>query len=138
MYEVMKFWETAHSLPDEPPVIHDYATIWEAAEKVVYSKTLNTVSSARTRIEREFDPDAVRQMKAQTGSDISVGGPGLAAQAIKAGLVDELQLFLNPIVVGGGNHFLPPDVRVNLELVDERRWSNGVVFLHYRVRTPAP
>lgn len=138
MYEVMKFWETAHSLPDEPPVIRDYAAVWQSADKIVYSKRLNTVSSARTRIEREFDPDAVRQMKAQTASDISVGGPGLAAEAIRAGLVDELHLFLTPVVVGGGNHFLPNEIRVVLDLVDERRFGNGVVYLDYSVRATAP
>jgi dihydrofolate reductase len=138
MYEVMAFWETAHTLADEPPVILDYARIWQAADKVVYSKTLDTVSTARTRIEREFDPEAVRQMKSRSTHDISVGGPGLAAEAIKAGLIDELHWFVTPVVVGGGNHFLPRGVRVNLELMDERRFGGGVVYLHYRVRTPAP
>ena len=115
--------------------MRDYAQIWQAADKIVYSRTLETPSSARTRIERDFDPDVVRQMKARVGRDISVGGPGLAAQAIKAGLVDELHLFLTPIVVGGGNASLPNDVRVKLDLLDERRFGNGVVHLHYRTRT---
>jgi dihydrofolate reductase len=136
MYEVMVFWETAHTLVDEPTVFLDYARIWQAAGKVVYSKTLDTVSSARTRIEREFDPDAVRQMKSQSTHDISVGGPGLAAEAIRAGLVDELHWFVTPVVVGGGNHFLPQDVRMQLELIDERRFGSGVVYLQYRVMTP--
>ena len=135
MYEVMVFWETASTSADQPPVVRDYAQIWQAADKIVYSRTLKTPSSARTRIERDFDPDVVRQMKARVGRDISVGGPGLAAQAIKAGLVDELHLFLTPIVVGGGNASLPNDVRVKLDLLDERRFGNGVVHLHFRTRT---
>jgi dihydrofolate reductase len=134
MYEVMAFWETAHTLADQSPAIRDYADIWQAAEKVVYSRTLKKVTSARTRIEREFDPEAVRQMKTQAGRDITVGGPGLAAQAIKAGLVDEYHLFVTPVVVGGGNPALPDDVRVELELVDERRFHSGVVHLHYRTK----
>jgi dihydrofolate reductase len=101
----------------------------------VYSRTLETVSTTRTRIERDFDPEAVRQMKARAGRDISVGGPDLAAQAIKAGLVDEWHLFVTPIVVGGGKRSLPDDVRVKLELLDERRFEGGVVHLHYRTRT---
>jgi dihydrofolate reductase len=132
MYEVMKFWETAHSLPDQSLAIRDYAELWQAADKVVYSKTLDKVTTARTRLDREFDPEAVRQMKARADRDLTVGGPHLAAEAIKAGLVDELHLFLHPIVVGGGNQALPNDVRVKLELVDERRFKGGVVHLHYR------
>jgi dihydrofolate reductase len=134
MYETMVFWETAHTL-DEPVVFRDYAGIWQAADKIVYSRTLDRVSSARTRIEREFDPESVRQMKASSERDIGLGGPELAAQAIRAGLVDEYHLFLHPIVVGGGKPSLPNDVRVNLELVDERRFDSGVVHLHYRTRT---
>jgi dihydrofolate reductase len=135
MYEVMVAWETMDTVPDQPPVVQDYAEIWQAADKIVYSKTLETLSSARTRLERAFDPEAVRQMKAPAGRDISVGGPDLAAQAIEAGLVDELHLFLTPIVVGGGQQSLPDKVRVKLELLDERRFGNGVVHLHYRIRT---
>ncbi len=135
MYEVMVDWETAHSLADRPPLTQDFAEIWQAADKIVYSKTLETVSSARTRIERDFDPEAVRQMKATAGRDITVGGPDLAAQAIKAGLVDECHLFVAPIVVGGGKQSLPNNVRVVLELLDERRFGNGAVHLHYRTRT---
>jgi len=134
MYEVMIYWETAHILADQPPLIHDYAQIWQAADKVVYSRTLETVSSARTRFERAFDPEAVRQMKASAARDISVGGPDLAAQAIKAGLVDEYHLFVVPIVVGGGTRALPNGIRLMLELVDEHRFGNGVVHLHYRTR----
>jgi dihydrofolate reductase len=134
IYETMVYWETAHTLPDQPPFIQDFAGIWQAADKIVYSKTLDTPSSARTRIERDFDPDAVRRMKASTERDISVGGPDLAAQAIKAGLVDEYHLFLTPIIVGGGKQSLPDNVRLELELLDERRFGNGVVHLHYRTK----
>jgi dihydrofolate reductase len=132
MYEVMAEWENIRTLADQPPVAEDYAGIWHGADKIVYSRTLEAVSSARTRIEREFDPEAVRQMKAQADRDISVGGPVLAAQAIRAGLVDEYRVFLTPVVVGGGTRFLPEGVRVKLDLLDERRFANGVVHLHYR------
>ena len=133
MYEVMAYWETADTV-DQPPFIRDYAEIWKAAEKIVYSRTLAEVSSARTRIERDFDIDAVRELKATADRDISVGGPDLAAQAIKAGLVDELHLFLAPVLIGGGKRSLPDDVRLELELLDERRFANGVVHLHHRTR----
>ena len=112
----------------------DFAAIWQAADKIVYSRTLETVSSARTRIERDFDPDAVRRMKAQAERAISVGGPGLAAQALGAGLVDEVHVFVTPIVVGGGKRALPDQVRVELELLGERRFGSGMVHLHYRVK----
>ncbi len=135
MYEVMVYWETAHTLAGHPPFVQDFAEIWQAADKIVYSTTLETVSSARTRIERGFDPEAVRQMKALASRDITVGGPDLAAQAIRAGLVDELQLFVAPIVVGGGKKALPTNVRLKLELLDERRFGNGMVYFHYRNRT---
>jgi dihydrofolate reductase len=135
MYEVMVYWETAQTVADQPPVVQDFAEIWQAADKIVYSKTLETASSARTRIERDFDPEAVRQLKAQAGRDITVGGPDLAAQAIKAGLVDEFHLFVAPIVVGGGKQSLPNNVRLKLELLDERRFGSGVVHLHYRTKT---
>jgi dihydrofolate reductase len=135
MYEVMVYWETAHTLPDQSPVEQDYTEIWRAADKVVYSRALKKVSSAKTRIERDFDPETVRQMKASESRDITVAGPNLAAQAIKAGLVDEYHLFVAPIVVGGGNQALPNDVRVTLELLDERRFGNGIVYLRYRTRT---
>jgi len=133
MYEVMSAWETMGT-PDQPPVMLDFARIWQAADKLVYSRTLESVSSARTRIERQFDPEAVRQLKAATGPDITVGGPHLAAQAIQAGLVDEYHLFLTPTVVGGGNQALPDHVRLDLDLQDERRFTSGVVFLRYRQR----
>ena len=135
IYEVMAYWETALSVSDQPPAVEDFAELWQAADKIVYSKTLETTSSARTRIERDFDPDAVRQLKAAAGRDLGVGGPELAAQAIRAGLVDEYHLFLAPIVVGGGKQALPDDVRLKLELLDERRFRNGVVHLHYRTQT---
>ena len=135
MYEVMVAWETAHTFADQRPVMQDFAKIWQAADKVVYSRTLAAVSSARTRIERDFDPEAVRQLKASAGRDITVGGPDLAAQAIRAGLVDEWHLFLTPFVVGGGNQSLPNNVRLKLELLDERRFGSGVVYLRYRTRT---
>jgi dihydrofolate reductase len=133
MYEVMRYWETAPTTGDQPPVMRDYAELWQAADKLVFSKTLEEVSSARTRIERDFDPDAVRQLKASAERNLSVGGPELAAQAIEAELVDEVHLFLTPVLVGGGNRALPDGVRVNLELLDERRFGNGVVHLHYRI-----
>jgi dihydrofolate reductase len=133
MYEVLVAWETL-DLADQPPFIQEYAEIWRAADKIVYSTTLQAVSSARTRIERTFNPQAVEQMKASAGADISVGGPRLAAQAIEAGLVDEYHFFLAPIVVGSGTRALPENIRVQLELLDERRFGNGVVHLHYRTR----
>jgi len=135
MYEVMVAWEAVHPLPEQQPFIKDFAEIWQAADKIVYSKTLETVSSARTRIERDFDPETVRQMKATAGRDITVGGPDLAAHAIRAGLVDECHLFVAPIAVGGGKRALPNNVCLKLELLDERRFGNGVVHLHYRTRT---
>jgi dihydrofolate reductase len=128
MYEVMVAWET---ISDPAPVMQDFAQIWRAADKIVYSTTLETVSSARTRIEGEFDPEAVRQLKASAERDLVVGGPELAADAFRAGLVDEVQLFLSPIVVGGGKPGLPDGVRLPLELLDERRFGNGVVHLRY-------
>ena len=136
MYEVLAYWETADAIADLSPFAHEFAEIWQAADKIVYSKTLDTVSSARTRIEREFEPEVIRQLKATAGRDITVGGPELAAQAIEAGLVDELQLFVTPIVVGGGKPSLPKGVRVALELLDERRFGNGVVYLYYRLLGP--
>jgi dihydrofolate reductase len=135
MYEVMVYWETAHTVADQPPFIQDFAQIWQAADKIVYSHSLEKESSARTRIERDFEPEAVRQMKAEAERDISVGGADLAAQAIGAGVVDEYHLFLTPIVVGGGKKSLPDNVRVRLELLDERRFGNGVVYLGYRIKT---
>jgi dihydrofolate reductase len=130
MYETMAYWETDD---DRPPVYQDYAQIWRAAEKVVYSRTLQTVSSARTRIEREFDTVAIKRLKENSPSDIAIGGAELAGQAIAEGLVDECQLFLGPVLVGGGKRALPAGVHAELELLDERRFRNGVVYLHYRL-----
>jgi dihydrofolate reductase len=133
MYETMTFWETAGTGDDRPAVSRDFANIWQAAEKIVYSRTLEAVSSARTRIERAFVPEAIRQLKAASDRDISVGGAELAGAALEAGLVDELHLLAGPVVVGGGKAALPDNVRIRLELLDERRFGNGVVHLHYRV-----
>jgi dihydrofolate reductase len=134
MYETMVYWETAGTGDDEHPVARDFAEIWRGAEKVVYSRTLQTPSSARTRIERDFDPAAIRRLKESSARDISVGGAQLAGEAMAAGLVDECHLFLGPIVIGGGKRALPDDVRVRLELLDEHRFRSGVVHLHYGVR----
>jgi dihydrofolate reductase len=133
MYEVMAAWETADALPEQTPATRDFAEIWQAADKVVYSRTLEAAASARTRIERDFDPETVRRLK-ESPRDLTVGGPHLAAQALEAGLVDELQLFITPVVVGGGNRALPDGVRLELELLEERRFGSGVVYLHYRSR----
>jgi dihydrofolate reductase len=134
MYEVMGYWETADTSSEASPAVRDYTEIWQAADKVVYSKSLDSATTERTRLEREFDPDAVRELKRTAQRDISVGGPELAAQAIAAGLVDELHLFLSPVVVGGGKPALPADIRWDLELLDERRFDGGVVHLHYGSR----
>jgi dihydrofolate reductase len=128
MYETMVYWETDD---DQAPVARDFAAIWRAAEKVVYSRTLPTVSSARTRIEREFDAAAIRQLKDSSRSDITIGGRELAGQAITEGLVDECHLFLGPVIVGGGKPALPAGIRADLELLDERRFRSGVVYLRY-------
>lgn len=131
MYETLSFWEAPPNLADLPPAEQEFAEIWKGADKVVYSRTLEAPSTARTRIERNFDVEPVRQLKETASSDLSVGGPELAAHAIEAGLVDEFQLLLVPVVVGGGKRALP-HVRMDLELLDERRFGNGTVFLRYR------
>ena len=131
MYETMRSWETAHTLPGQPPVSLDFARIWQAADKIVYSTTLGAADTARTRVERDFDPDQVRKLKETVGRDLTVGGPHLAAQAIAAGLVDEYQFFLVPAIVGGGIRALPDRVRLDLALADERRFANGTVYLRY-------
>lgn len=131
MYEVMAAWETLDSDLGQPPYIRDFARIWQAADKIVYSTTLPAVSTARTRIAREFDPEAVRLMKANLESDIIIGGPTLAADAIRAGLVDEYHLFVAPVAVGGGLRFLPGHIRLDLVLLDERRFVNGMVYLRH-------
>ena len=133
MYETMVSWETVSTADDQTTVIRDFAEIWRAADKVVYSRTLEKLSSARTRIEREFDAQKVRELKRDAPRDITVGGAELAAQAIAQDLVDECQVFLHPVAVGGGKPALPPGMRVNLELLDQRRFESGVVFLHYKV-----
>jgi dihydrofolate reductase len=133
MYDVMAVWETL-PVDDEPPVMRDFAELWRAADKVVYSRTLDEVTTPKTRLEREFDAEAVRGLKDAAASDLSVGGPGLAAEALAAGLVDEIGLFLTPVVVGGGTRALPDGVRLDLELLDERRFASGVVYASYRVR----
>jgi dihydrofolate reductase len=135
LYEVLVAWETMDEHPDQPRFILDFAGIWQGADKIVYSRTLETVSSARTRIEREFDPEAVRELKATSERDMLIGGPELAAEAIRAGLVDEYHLFLAPVVVGGGKRVLPDDARVDLELIDQRRFASGFVYLRYRARS---
>ncbi len=132
MYETMVFWETAGG-EGEPQVFRDYAEIWRAADKVVYSRTLTEATSARTRIEPELDPDAVRALKESSAADLSIGGAELAGQALAAGLVDEVHLFLFPVVVGGGKRALPDGVKAQLELLDERRFASGVVHLHHKV-----
>jgi dihydrofolate reductase len=133
MYEVMRVWETFGTAPDADPVERDYAELWRAADKVVYSTTLPEVTTTRTRLERSFEPDAVRALKDSADRDLGIGGPGIAAHALAAGLVDRVHLYLNPVVVGGGTAALPDGVRTGLELVDEHRFGNGVVYLAYRV-----
>ena len=134
LYEVMLAWEGPEMVTDQPPYIRDFAQIWQAADKIVYSTTLETVSSPKTRIERNFDPALIRDMKTAATNDITIGGPELAAHAFRAGLVDECHVFLAPIAVGGGKRSLPDDVRLELELVDERRFGSGIVYLRYRAR----
>ncbi|MGH9288858.1 MAG: dihydrofolate reductase family protein [Acidimicrobiales bacterium] len=142
MYETMAVWQTvglepAGTSPAQaapPPEELDFAEVWRAADKVVYSRTLDAVSTPRTRLEREFDPDAVRRLKDTAGHDLSISGPGLAQHAFAAGLVDEVHLFAFPVVVGGGKPGLPRGVRVNVDLLDERRFGNGVVHMRYRRR----
>lgn len=134
MYEMMVYWETAHTIPDQPQFVLDWARLWQAADKIVYSTTLAEPRSVRTRIERTFDPDAIRRLKATADHDITVDGPELAAEAIRAGLVDEFQPIIFPVIVGGGKQFFPDGVHLDLELVEERRFHNGVVVLRYVVR----
>jgi dihydrofolate reductase len=134
IYEVMVAWETL-DLADQPPHMQEFAHMWRHADKIVYSKTLEAASSAKTRLERDFDPEAVRRMKVTERRDLAVAGPTLAAQAFQAALVDECQLFIAPIVVGGGIQSLPDNVRLKLELLDERRFGNGMIYLRYGART---
>jgi dihydrofolate reductase len=134
MYETMAYWETGGSEADQPPPVREFAEIWRAADKVVYSRTLSEVSTAKTRLERDFEPDAVLAEKRATESDLSISGPGLASQAIAAGLVDELHLFVVPVAVGGGKPVLPVGLRLQLELIDHRGFDNGTLYLRYRFR----
>ena len=134
MYEAMVYWETAQTVPNLPQFLRDWTRLWQATEKIVYSRTLAEPRSVRTRIERKFDSDVVRQLKADASHDITVNGPELAAHALRAGLVDELQMIVFPLVLGAGKRFFPDRVRLKLELLDERRFRNGVVVLRYAVR----
>jgi dihydrofolate reductase len=131
MYEVMVAWET---MDDDHPTMRDYADIWKSAEKIVFSKTLKEVSSANTRIEEQFDPHAIKALKEQSPKDISIGGPRVAAHALRAALVDEIHLFMSPVIVGAGNPALPADLRLDLELLGQRSFGNGVVHVHYATR----
>ena len=134
MYETMSVWETDPNLTAESPLMRDFAEIWQAADKIVYSRTLEAVSTRKTQIERNFNPEAIRQLKEAVEHDLLIGGPELAAHAFRSGLIDECHLFLIPIIVGGGKQALPDNVRFELELLEERRFGSGVVFLRYRVK----
>ena len=133
LYEVMAVWDSIDPTGDDPPEIRDFAAVWQAADKIVFSRSLHEVTGARTRLERQFDADAVRRLLAGSDVPATVGGAELAAAALRAGLVNELHQFVNPIVVGGGRRWLPEDLRLDLDLVDERRFGNGVVYLRYGV-----
>jgi dihydrofolate reductase len=134
MYETMKVWETDPNLAADSPLMRDFAEIWQAADKIVYSRTLETVSTRKTQLERTFNPEVIRHMKETAERDILIGGPNLAAHAFRSSLIDECHLFLIPIMVGGGKRSLPDNVRLKLELMEERRFGNGTVFLRYRAR----
>ena len=134
MYDVMRFWETAGAEPGESDALVDFARIWRAADKVVFSTTLDEATTDRTRLEHSFDAGSVRRLVDEAGTDVSIGGPTIAAEALRAGLVDDVHLLLNPVVVGGGTAALPDGLRLDLELVDEFRFAGGVVHLHYAVR----
>jgi len=134
MYETMSVWETDPNLAAESSLRRDFAEVWQAADKIVYSRTLETISTRKTQLERKFDPETIRQLKAAGEHDILIGGPELAAHAFRSGLIDECHLFLTPIIVGGGKQALPDNVRFELELLEERRFGSGVVFLRYRVK----
>ncbi len=131
MYETMAVWETPEVIPGLTPAMLDFARVWQAADKIVYSKSRETVSTPKTRLEREFHPQVVRELKAQSPLDISVAGPTLAAHAIRTGLVDEYHLLVVPTMLGGGTRVLPSNVRIRLDLLDERRFANGMVYLRY-------
>ena len=133
MYEVLRVWDAFGTGADDPDAIREYGELWRDADKIVFSTSLDAVSTARTRLERRFDPEAVADLKEHSNRDISIGGPALAAQALAAGVIDAIHLLLSPVIVGGGNAALPNDLRLDLELLDERRFGNGVVHLHYAV-----
>ncbi|MEV6343684.1 dihydrofolate reductase family protein [Actinoplanes sp. NPDC051851] len=135
LYEVMRFWENAHTRPGMSPAMLDFATLWRATDKIVYSTTLTSAGTERTRVERTFVPEEIRNLKLAADRDISVGGPDLARHAFRAGLVDEVRVFLSPVVVGGGTAFLPERIRCTLDLIEDERFTNGAVFLRYRVNT---
>jgi dihydrofolate reductase len=134
MYETMMVWETDPSFAADSPITQDFAQIWQAADKIVYSRTLASASTRKTQIEPNFNPEAIRQLKGAVGQDILIGGPELAAHAFRSGLIDECHLFLTPIIVGGGKPCLPENVRLELELLEERRFGNGTVYLRYQAR----
>ena len=134
MYETMMVWETDPSLAAESPLRRDFAEIWQAANKIVYSRTLETISTRKTQLEQTFDPETIRQLKEAVEHDILIGGPELAAHAFRAGLIDECHLFVIPILVGGGKSALPDNLRLELELLEERRFHNGTVYFRYRTR----
>jgi dihydrofolate reductase len=138
VYETMAVWETPDVIPGSTAAMMDYVAVWQAADKIVYSRTLSEAAAARTRIERSFDPDAVRAIKTAATRDLGVGGAALAAQAIRAGLVDEYHQLIAPVIAGGGTRYLPDDVRVPLELVDQRRFEHGLIYLQYRATNRAP
>jgi dihydrofolate reductase len=133
MYETMRYWQDPPDLDDHPGYIRDFAEVWQDTDKIVYSRTLESPTTPRTRIESEFDPDAVRELKENADADLGIGGPGLAGEALRAGLVDELHQVVYPVIVGGGTHWLPDSLRLDLELVEERRFGGPAVYLHYRV-----
>ncbi|HEY1238146.1 MAG TPA: dihydrofolate reductase family protein [Solirubrobacterales bacterium] len=135
MYETMRYWQDPPDVDQQPAYIHDFSEVWKDADKVIYSRTLESPSTPRTRIESEFDPDVVRSMKEEADSDLAVAGPGLAGEALRAGLVDELHQVVYPVIVGGGTHWLPDSVHLDLELVEERRFSGPTVYLHYRTKS---
>ncbi len=134
MYETMVYWETAHTIPAQPQFVLDWARQWQSAQKIVYTTTLAEPHSARTKIERAFDPDAVRQLKATSAHDIGIAGPEIAVHALRAGLVDEFQMIVFPVIVGGGKRFFPDNVGLALDLLENHHVSNGVVALRYAVR----
>jgi dihydrofolate reductase len=134
MYEIMMVWETDPGFAADSPLTQDFAQVWQSADKIVYSKTLAVASTRKTQIERNFNPEAIKQLKNTAQQDISIGGPGLASHAFRSGLIDECHLFLTPVIVGGGKPALPDNVRLGLQLMEERRFGNGMVYLHYRTR----